>query len=212
MDQLELFGQNVIMNISFDETTIIKNILKLHCDGDVELDPTYSVGNFYKKLKQPKYKFDLKPQIDGVVQADSRYLPVKSESIKTIMFDPPFLIGSSKYNETKYGSCIIGKRFSQFRNYFELEDLYRKSLSEFYRILINHGIVIFKCQDTIVGRKQFFIHIDIYKWAMNTGFYALDLFIYLTKNRMVDNRIQKHARKFNSYFWVFKKTKRKDNF
>jgi hypothetical protein len=39
----------MIKSISFDEQKILQWILQLHCKTSIELDPTYSKGNFYKK-------------------------------------------------------------------------------------------------------------------------------------------------------------------
>lgn len=36
----------LIKSISYDEQEIIQWILKLHCKTPIELDPTYSKGNF----------------------------------------------------------------------------------------------------------------------------------------------------------------------
>ena len=54
--KVDLFGSVPIRSISFDETEIIEDILRLHIEsGQIELDPTYSTGNFYKKLSiKPK--------------------------------------------------------------------------------------------------------------------------------------------------------------
>ena len=200
--QRELFGRT-IMSISFNENEIINNILFLHCDGDIELDPTYSVGNFYKKLKQPKYKFDLEPQSKDVIQADCRKLPIKSKTIKTIMFDPPFLID---YERENVGN--IKKRFSFYKNFDELYKFYYDSMLEFSRILKIGGILIFKCQDAKYS-KNHFSHSEIYNMSLKLNYEPLDLFILLAKSRMIASNggQQKSARKFHSYFWVFKKKK-----
>jgi hypothetical protein len=43
---------------------LIESILQLHCQFPIELDPTYSKGNFYKgKIAAPEHKFDISPQI-----------------------------------------------------------------------------------------------------------------------------------------------------
>ena len=62
------------------------------------------------------------------------------------------------------------------------------------------GVLVFKCQDKVSSGKQ---------WAIARGFEVLDLFILLARSRLVANwqRNQKHARKFHSYFWVFRKGK-----
>lgn len=79
----------MVKSISYNEEEIINWILKLHCKTPIELDPTYSKGNFYKgNIIKPKYKFDLYPQIDGVECANAEHLPLENHSINTIMFDP----------------------------------------------------------------------------------------------------------------------------
>lgn len=204
----DLFGVVTISTISYNQNEIIENILQLHSPNQqIDLDPTYSIGNFYKNgLKQPKYKFDIEPQIEGVLRADARHLPLGDNEVETIMFDPPFVIGGVTYNESVEGSCIMQKRFSHFASWEELRDLYYNSLKEFYRILKPKGIVIFKCQDCVARNKQYFSHVEVMNYAVQLGFYPKDLFILLAKNRLTDGRIQQHARKFHSYFWVFEKS------
>ena len=203
---LNLFGE-VVRSISFDQDEIIANILSLHSkDGKIDIDPTYSTGNFYRgRIPQPKLKFDIEPQIKGVLYAKAQELPVKSDSAFTIMFDPPFVVGS--HNEG-FISGIIKDRFGYYKNMDELWKFYKDSLIEFYRILTKGGIVIFKCQDTVSGGKNYFSSMEIYKMANEVGYYAKDLFIYLSKSRIVPKRDilnQQHARKFHTYFWVFEK-------
>jgi len=83
--------------------------------------------------------------------------------------------------------------------------MYSGSLKEFSRVLKDDGIVIFKCQDIVSSAKQHFTHCWVMYEAMKYGFYPKDLFILLAKNRLNDGRKQQHARKFHSYFFVFKK-------
>ena len=46
----------------------------------------------------------------------------------------------------------------------------------------------------------------MYNAATQSGFTAIDLFILIAKNRVIGKfDKQHHARKFHSYFWVFKK-------
>jgi len=198
----------IIKSISYSQDEIISNIIKLHSpEGKIDIDPTFSKGVFYKNIPEPKYKFDLNPQTKDTIKADCTNLPVKSNSMSCIMFDPPFLIScgpSLKYK--KEGSNIISSRFSCFRTVNDLIKMYNNSIKEFYRILKNSGILIFKCQDTVSSGKNYFIHNEIYSMALNNNFYAKDLFVLLAKSRIIGNfKKQIHARKFHSYFWVFEK-------
>jgi len=202
----KLTNQNIIKSISYDQEEILNWIIKLYCQDGFELDPTYSKGNFYKNIQQPKYKFDLKPQTEDTIQVDCRKLPLEKEFISTIMFDPPFLAGTPAGNKETTG--IMKKRFGYFKNIqHDLWDFYYDSLGEFYRILKPNGILVFKCQDTVDSGKQCLSHIEIINMANEIGFYPKDLFILLAKNRIIgsNSNMQQHARKYHSYFLIFKK-------
>jgi len=91
-----------------------------------------------------------------------------------------------------------------------LQDLwtfYFLAMQNIYRVLLPGGWLIFKCQDGVLSGKNNFTHAEIYKMATYLCFKPVDLFILLAKHRMTDptHKVQKHARKFHSYFWVFKK-------
>ena len=205
LKQNSLFGARTIPSVGFDEQQMIRDILHLHSNGNyIDCDPTFSIGNFYKHgLPKPKYKFDINPQAKNVVMASSDRMPLEDNSINTIMFDPPFLIGSS-------GQCDnakMSKRFSLFDDRESLIEMYKNSIIEFYRVLKLKGIVIFKCQDVIcTDNFQMFTHIHVYNMAVDVGFYVKDMFILLSKQRLFNpNHIQRHARKFHSYYYVLEK-------
>lgn len=198
----------MIKTVNDNQFQILKDILCLYCKEGVELDPTFSKGNFYKKsgIPTPKIISDLYPQIDGCIKADACSLSfIENDSIKSIMFDPPFLV-VYKNNEP---SGIIGKRFFGFKTIKELWSWYDKCLLEFRRILLYDGVVIFKCQDTISGGKQHLSHVHIINEAMKLGYEVLDLFVLTAKSRIIGHNhgVQKHARKFHSYFLVLRKGK-----
>ena len=203
----------MVKSISFDEQEIIQGILKLHCEYPIELDPTYSKGNFYKKgIEAPKYKYDIEPQLSEVVKANAEHLPLEDECINTIMFDPPFLATTGKSLLIKNDSNKINKRFGVYPTEKKLHRFYINALKEFHRLLKNNGILIFKCQDKVSSGKQYFSHNFIINEAEKLGFYTKDMFILLAKNRIVADwqlKNQKNARKFHSYFLVFEKSKRK---
>jgi len=201
----------IIKSISYDQTEIIKNIIDLHIEkGVIDCDPTYSTGVFYKKsgIVAPEYKFDLYPQSEEVVKSNSISLPLENESLDSIMFDPPFVVskGPSLKNPKK-GSNIISTRFSSYESIPLLWDYYTKSLNEFYRILKPKGMLIFKCQDTVSGGKNYFSHSYVMNKALEIGYYPKDLFVLMAKTRLISGNMknQQHARKFHSYFWVFQK-------
>jgi len=222
---------DVIRSISYDQHEILYNIMKMHNNGKpFDCDITYSTGKFYGKfnvetldgnkaeieIPQPKFKFDVCPQSDDVVQIeDGKPLPLEDNSISSIVVDLPFVVsphtapsilndnGDKKKN-------IIFKRFSSYYPWHTMPQSYSRWLKECYRVLKNEGIVVWKSQSTISGSKN--IMMPYYSWmeAEKNGFYTLDEFIILAKNRLHSGKIKKqeHARKFHSHFFVFKKSLR----
>ena len=192
--------KRVIRTTYTDEREMLNDILWLYNNGKgVSLDPCYSVGRFWQGLPQPELKFDIAPQVEGVNQASCDNLPIQDNSVNSIMFDPPFVIG---VGESANG--IITNRFSGFKNLDELKSLYINSLKEFYRILIDKGLLIFKCQDTVTSSKQFLTHVFIVNEAERLGYYVKDLFILVRDSAIVDPKwgAQQHARKTHSYYVV----------
>lgn len=192
-----------ISTISYDQDEIIQDIMTLYCGGKIDCDPTYSKGVFYKNLPEPKFKFDIKVQAPGVIQADARKIPLRNGYVNSVMFDPPFVTA----NPINSKEGIIRGRFGYFINMYDLWDFYIHSMTDIYRILADDGIMIFKCQDGIEWRKQYMTHVQVMIDAIQIGFYPKDLFILLAKSRIVspNQKNQQHARKFHSYFWVFQK-------
>jgi hypothetical protein len=204
---------DLIKNIGFDQPETLKNILKLHVPGGkIECDPTYSTGAFYNEtgIDRPRLKFDIAPQADGVVKADARNLPIGNNCLSCMILDPLFLATKGKSLQTGSGNRI-NRRFSVFSNEKTLHRCYEVMLREACRVLKQNGILIFKCQDKVSSGIQYMTHVFVMNTAVNIGFYPRDLFILLSKNRIVANwqmKNQKHARKFNAYFWVFQKTEK----
>ena len=204
----------LIRNTSYDQTEIIKNILKLHVpEGRIECDPTFSTGAFYNGagIEAPALRFDIRPQSDGVVEADARQLPLPEGSVSCMMLDPPFLATKGK-SLTEGDGNRINRRFGVYPDEKSLHQCYTDMIREAHRVLKPGGILIFKCQDKVSSGKQYFSHVFVMNAAVAAGFYPLDLFILLAKNRLVadwQKKNQQHARKFNSYFWVFQKSGRR---
>ena len=192
------------LSVFESDEEILKAIQQIFLRDDkwFDLDCTYSKGNFYKNIKEPKLKSDLMPKFDDVVKDDCRELKhIKNESIESIVFDPPFLFRKRKaINNDK-----ICKRFSYFKSYENLIDMYNKSIDCFYNKLKKGGYVFFKCQDMTDG-KFYCTHNDIINYATHNGFELKDIIIKATKNKLQkDAKQQNCVAKVHSYWLVFKK-------
>ncbi len=194
----------MILSHSTSQDGIIQSIMDLHCNGSIQCDATYGFGGFYKNLPKPELKFDISPQVEGVVQSSSENLPVPDASLKSIMFDPPFL---TYIKQGREHNSIMAKRFGGYYTYDELEDHYIHSISEFYRKLERNGVLVFKCQDIVHNHRLHPTHIKVVLWAESEGFRLTDSFVLVADRRMPvgQGRTQRHARIAHCHFLVFTK-------
>lgn len=200
--------QEVVRSVYYSQEEILLGIMKLHSPEGFDCDMTYGNGKFWKNLPKPRLMFDINPMgAVGVQQACSTMLPVESRSLRSVVFDPPFLTYIRAGREGN-GAMVMAKQFSGYWRYDELEDHYRKTISEARRILKPGGVMVFKCQDIIHNHKMYCTHANVILWAEAEGFCLADLFVLPAKHRMPSpnrNGTQKHARIFHSYFLVLKR-------
>lgn len=201
-----------IKSISNNQQSILNSIKVLYNNEmPFEVDVTYSKGVFYKNgvVEEPSQKFDKFPQTSDTIEACSYNLPLHDNTIQSIIYDPPFVISGKTYKESSEDSCKISKRFGCYYSFDALKNDYKDSLKEFYRVLKNRGIVVFKCQDTISSGKQHLSSFYVLKTALEVGFYPVDTFILEAKSKITSFggrwKTQRHAMKYHSYFYVLRK-------
>jgi len=197
----------LIKTFSFDQLEILSGIMELYAPDGFEADISYGNGSFYKNVKKPHYKYDINPQVEGVIEACSTRLPNLSETLSSVVFDPPFLTYVRQGREGN-GKMIMANRFSGYWRYDELEEHYKNTLKECHRVLKKKGIIVFKCQDIIHNHKMHCTHANAINWAKERGFSLLDLFVLGATHRLPSpNRKgkQKHARIFHSFFLILQK-------
>jgi len=206
-DQPAVVNAPTMRSVSDSQQEILENIQRLHVPEGFECDLTYGNGAFWKKLPRPRLCYDLEPLADHVIRADSQILPLDPGSLSNVVFDPPFLTYVRNGRSHKGGKVAMAKRFGGYYRYEELEDHYRHTISETYRVLRPKGKLVFKCQDIIHNHKMHCTHNRVIMMAEAEGFRLLDLFILTAKHRMPGPQkgIQRHARVYHSYFLVFKR-------
>ena len=185
------------------DKSILQAMSDIHLRGDwYEADITYSLGNFYD-IRQPKYKTDLMPQSEFIAQDDSQELKTLP-NVNSIVFDPPFLFRDRKADNNDK----MCKRFSYFKNYKELQTMYKNSLVCICKKLNNKGYLFFKCQDMTDG-KFYCTHNFIINYAKEIGFELKDIFIKVTNRKLQrDAKQQNCGAKVHSYWLVFRKIER----
>ena len=159
-----------------NEQKCIRAILDLHNGGkEIELDPMYNKGMFYKALiKKPPLRYDLNAESKNydAIQGDAASLPLPDNSVGCMILDPPFMFGT--HGQTK--NSVMNKRYTMFDTFEQLKECYIGILTEAYRLLKRNGLLIFKCQDYTDG-KTTMTHCLVWMWAVKCGFYAKDIAI-----------------------------------
>jgi hypothetical protein len=206
----EMKKPDVIRSVYESQHKILEAISALHCPNWFDADLTYGNGSFWKGLKRPAQCYDITPLSDGVIQADSRSLPIKDSSLQSAVFDPPFLTYVQKGRAHKSGKVAMTARFGGYYTYGELEDHYKGTLKEARRVLKPLGRLVFKCQDIIHNHRMHCTHANVIQWASAEGFRLMDLFVLPAKFRMPGPQkgTQRHARIFHSYFLVLERDRK----
>ena len=199
VSSFDIKNKNAIKSISYSQTDILSWIMKLYNDGNpFDCDLTYSIGNFYRQIPKPQYKYDKYPQVEGVIplyEADS----LSDESFNSIVYDLPFIVSSGAMSKIK-------ERFTHFENVEELYHTNDEMLERSCRLLKKQGLLIVKTMDISHGNKQIWISDYIIRKAEKSGLELIEKFILLSNLRLFPRTHQQRvARKYHSYFLIFRK-------
>lgn len=205
-------NDTIIKSVSTDQQEILNWIIKLYIkEGFIQCDYTFSIGVMWKdnKLPTPMWRFDKYPRQGmykegGVFDLKDADRLIEDGTLHSSIIDLPFLVTKRQWTKTS----MIAQRFNSFDNFDEAKEanLYLLELS--YRKLKNKGILIMKTQDCYTEGRQMWFHRYVEEWAEQVGYKLIDMFILVAKSRMLgDGLNQRVARKYHSYFFVFRKKK-----
>lgn len=200
VSNFDIKNTNCIKSISKSQDEILLWIMQLYNDcKPFDADLTYSKGFFYKHIPEPPHKYDKYPQISGVKNLDE-VDTLSDSSFASIVIDLPFIISD-------IGSCsIIKDRFNFFATAKEAFETNLLMLARAKRLLCDGGILVMKTMDCASAGKQYWISDFVIQKAQEMGFEILDKFILISNLRVfTKTRTQHIARKFHSYFFVFRK-------
>ena len=100
----------------------------------------------------------------------------------------------------------IKERFTYFESVDEIYKANDEMLKRSYRLLKEQGLLVVKTMDICHGNKQIWISDYVIKKAEELGLELIEKFILLSNLRLfARTRQQKVARKYHSYFFVFRK-------
>jgi len=197
---LYIKNNNIIKSVSSDQTEILKWILQLYVQNGVfDCDITYSKGLFYKYIQPPLYKYDKYPQLDGVMPLEALYSV--ENTYKSVVMDLPFIIHSDT------SPLQMVDRFNCFSSYRELLCANKTMIELAHNILRYKGVLVIKTMDINEHGKQRWVSNEVLNYCDIIGFQHIDTFILTASDKITYIRgIEQHcARKYHSYFFVFRK-------
>jgi hypothetical protein len=92
------------LHIGVVSRDVISNILALHFPEGTIADLTWGKGAFWTDELRHRVvaRFDLAPRYGANAQADSRYVPLRDQSVDLAIFDPPHEHGPSKSSTLRH--------------------------------------------------------------------------------------------------------------
>ena len=198
-------NDTIIKSVSYDQQEILNWILKLYVPaGFFQADYNFSKGIFYRdnKVPMPQLRYDKFPeQCEGVLPLEDAE-GIEDNTLESVIVDMPFLVTRKEWTKTSR----MAQRFNSFDNMDEATEENRYIIGLAYRKLKNKGILIMKTQDIYTEGKQLRFHRYVEEWAEEIGFKLIDMFVLVAPSRMLGSGLnQRVARKFHSYFLIFKK-------
>lgn len=174
--------------------------------GSRVLDMTWGNGVFWKNIDQSCYRLirnDLDPT-RGDVHFDFRKTEFSCISFDVVVLDPPYSSRSS--NKKSFVGSLYNNGKHELKTVKDMLNFYFDGINEAHRLLKKHGVLFVKCMDEVASGKQSRNHISVWKYALENGFIDEDLFVLISQGKPVMRHpYQNHARKNNSFLWVFRK-------
>lgn len=159
----------------------INTISDLYLEGDLHMDTCFARGDFYKGTElwpEIRHDIEIKQRQDGAIvyQVDVRDMPYPDACVRSIMFDPPWLIGDGSFGMAKrYGSFPLAKQMFDFQV---------DALQEISRVLNPGGWLITKVQDCSHGRQKYFLSVYQVNKARDYGMCLVDSIILVNNSRL----------------------------
>jgi hypothetical protein len=174
-----LSSKNPMMykSVCYSNREALDAINGLYLQGELHLDVCYAKGDFYKgAILRPEVKHDTEIKAEGVYAVDCREMPYPDNCVRSIMFDPPWLIGD--------GSFGLAKKYGAFPSAAALFAFQDSAIREMARVLVPGGWLIGKVQDCSHGRQKYFLSVYQVNKARDYGLYLVDSIILVNKNRL----------------------------
>ena len=199
VSKFDIKNRNAIKTVSCSQTEILRWIIQLYNNGQTfDADLTASKCYFWKQLPRPEHLYDKYPQLE-VVHPLSEADALPDESFQSVIFDLPFIVSGGAMS-------LLKERFTYFDSVEELFQANDEMLERSFRLLQPEGLLVVKTMDVSFKGKQYWVSDYVLRLAQDMGLELLEKFILTSNLRLFSKTRHQHmARKFHSYFFVFKK-------
>ena len=181
----------------------LETISGLYLQGDLHLDVCFARGDFYRgSVLAPEIRHDIEIKARGVYQVDCRDMPYPADCVRSVMFDPPWLIGSGTYG--------LAKVYGSFPSPGDLFTFQAAALQEISRVLIPGGWLVTKLQDCSHGRQKYFLSVYQVNKAREYGLHLVDSIILVNTRRLRDKAAGRLSTvSAHCFFNVYRKQERR---
>ena len=199
VSRFDIRNRNAIKTVSSSQAEILLWIMNLYNGGNpFDADMTASLLKFYKQVPAPKYLYDKFPQLPQVRDLTETY-SLPDASFSSIIYDLPFIVSVGAMS-------LMKERFTYFDTVEELYQANDEMIDRAYRLLKPEGLLVVKTMDISHFGKQYWVSDYVLKKAQDKGLELLEKFILTSNLRLFGKtRVQHIARKYHSYFFVFRK-------
>lgn len=181
---------------------LIRDVAELGYIGDMVLDVTYGLGNFWTEF-QPEYLLGTDQNAAKSMTGDSvnfTRLPFSDRGFQTVVFDPPYKLNGTPDQDTDERYGVETPTRWQDRMSLMLD-----GLIECCRVA--DRTVLAKCQDQVCSGKVRWQTLEFEQVARGQGFEQVDRFDLLgtARPQPMEGRRQRHAHGRPSTLLVFQR-------
>jgi hypothetical protein len=214
---------HVVTTHQGDNADLIAAVARLYLsEGARVADVTYGKGVFWRQVDLSRVALFGSDKEMGMIlrraqvplfatydpvllAADFGALPYRAAVFDVVVLDPPYLHnpGHIQMERTYRNVATTGGMYHRDI----LRDCYCLGLQEAWRVLAPGGTVWVKGKDEVESGRQCWSHAEVCTAAERLGFVALDQFFLVTQGGQAarPGQAQQHARKNQSWLWVFKR-------
>jgi SAM-dependent methyltransferase len=174
----------------------------------VILDATVNGGRFWRDSKRAVVGIDIDPKHRPILVADNSSMPLRSDLVDVIVYDPPHIPNQGKDNQKDFNTRFGLVLKSPKEHGYNFSHTYPRFLREAYRVLKPEGVLFCKITDYVHDHRYQWAHIDLTLAAREIGFCPCDCIVKVRNGPIIDPkwRTAHHTRRQHCYWLIFRKS------